>query len=97
MVALRPLNHKVKKVLSYEILSETEWGQEIEIFKPNVYIDITKTFNKKIKAMEAYKSELRDFPHPRSVEALEALAIKRGSEIGVKYAESFYLIREIQG
>jgi hypothetical protein len=47
--------------------------------------------------MEAYKSELRGFPHPRSVEALEALAIKRGSEIGVKYAESFYLIREIRG
>ena len=97
LVALRPLNHKVKKVLSYEILSETEWGQEIEIFKPNVYVDITKTFNKKIEAMNAYKSELRKYPHPRSVEALEALAIKRGSEIGVKYAESFYLIREIQG
>ena len=97
LVALRPINHKVKKILSYEILSETEWGQEIEVFKPNVYVDITKTFNKKIEAMKAYKSELREFPHPRSLKAIEALAIKRGSEIGVKYAESFYLIREIQG
>ena len=83
--------------MSYEILSETEWGQEIEVFKPNVYVDITKTFNKKIEAMKAYESELREFPHPRSLKAIEALAIKRGSEIGVKYAESFYLIREIQG
>ena len=47
--------------------------------------------------MKAYESELREFPHPRSLKAIEALAIKRGSEIGVKYAESFYLIREIQG
>jgi LmbE family N-acetylglucosaminyl deacetylase len=97
LVALRPIHHKVKKILSYEILSETEWGQEIEVFKPNVYVDITKTFNKKIEAMKAYGSELREFPHPRSLKAMEALAIKRGSEIGVKYAESFYLIREIQG
>lgn len=97
LVALRPLNHKVKKILSYEILSETEWGQEIEVFKPNVYVDITKTFNKKIEAMKAYKSELKDSPHPRSLEAIEALAKKRGSEVGVKYAESFYLIREIWG
>ena len=97
LVALRPIHHKVKKILSYEILSETEWGQEIEVFKPNVYVDITKTFNKKIEAMKAYGSELREFPHPRSLKAIEALAIKRGSEIGVKYAESFYLIREIQG
>ena len=96
LVALRPINHKVKKILSYEILSETEWGQEIEVFKPNVYVDITTTFNKKIEAMKAYESELREFPHPRSLKAIEALAIKRGSEVGVKYAESFYLIREIQ-
>lgn len=47
--------------------------------------------------MKAYKSELREFPHPRSVDAIETLTKKRGSEIGIKYAESFYLIREIQG
>ncbi len=95
LVALRPINHKCKKILAYEVLSETEWGQEIEIFKPNVYVDITDTIDIKLEAMKAYKSELKSFPHPRSLEAIKALAIKRGSEIGVKYAESFYLVREI--
>ena len=95
LVALRPINHKCKKILAYEVLSETEWGQEIEVFKPNVYVDITDTIDIKLEAMKAYKSELKSFPHPRSLEAIKALAIKRGSEIGVKYAESFYLVREI--
>ena len=95
LVTLRPLNHKCKKILAYEVLSETEWGREIEIFKPNVYVDITDTLSIKLNAMKAYKSELKPFPHPRSLEAIEALALKRGSEIGVRYAESFYLVREI--
>lgn len=95
LVTLRPINHKCKKILAYEVLSETEWGREIEIFKPNVYVDITDTLSIKLNAMKAYKSELKPFPHPRSLEAIEALALKRGSEIGVRYAESFYLVREI--
>jgi len=95
LVALRPTKWKVSKVFTYEVLSETEWGYEIAMFKPNVYYDITETFQVKIEAMQAYSSELREFPHPRSLEAIEALAKKRGSEIGVKYAEAFYLLREI--
>ena len=92
---MRPIKWKVSKVLSYEVLSETEWGSEIAMFKPNVYYDITDTFQVKIEVMQAYSSELRKFPHPRSLEVIEALAKKRGSEVGVKYAEAFYLIREI--
>ncbi|EKD90134.1 MAG: LmbE family protein [uncultured bacterium] len=94
LVATRPLTGSaIKKILCYEILSETEWG--IEPFKPNVYVDISDNFIIKKKAMEEYKSELKKFPHPRSLEALEALAKKRGSEAGLTYAEAFMLIREI--
>ena len=96
LVASRPINHKIKRILSYEVLSETEWGQPIEPFLPNVYVDISETFKKKIDAMKVYKSELRQPPHPRSLEIIEALAKKRGSEIGVKLAEAFMLIREEQ-
>lgn len=95
LVALRPIKHKVTKIISYEVLSETEWGYEYSVFKPNVYFDITETFDKKLEAMRAYMSEIKRFPHPRSTDAIEALAKKRGSEIGVKYAEAFHLIREI--
>lgn len=97
LVAARPINNSVKRILSYETLSETDWGQPIESFTPNVYVDISETFDKKIKAMKAYGSELKNCPHPRSLEIIEALAKKRGSEIGVKFAEAFMLIREIIG
>lgn len=96
LVATRPINSTIKRILSYETLSETEWGQAIEPFVPNVYVDISETFEKKIKAMKAYASELRQYPHPRSLKTIKALAEKRGSEIGFEYAESFILIREIE-
>lgn len=95
LVAVRPNKQKINKVLSYETLSSTEWGQAIDTFIPNIYVDISKTFDKKIKAMKVYKSELKKAPHPRSLEIIEALAKKRGSEIQAKYAEAFMLIREV--
>lgn len=95
LVALRPLANKVKKILSYEVPSETEWGQSLEPFLPTVYVDISDFILLKINAMKAYRSELKEFPHPRSLETIEALARKRGSEINTGYAEAFQLIREV--
>lgn len=95
LVATRPANRQLKKILAYETLSVTEWGSTIDPFIPNSYIDISETFDKKIEAMKAYGSELKEPPHPRSLEIIEALAKKRGSEIFVNYAEAFLLIREI--
>jgi LmbE family N-acetylglucosaminyl deacetylase len=95
LVALRPGRKTIKRVLAYETLSETEWGQEIEVFTPNVFVDIKEFFNKKIKAMKSYQSEVKSPPHPRSIQIIEALAKKRGSEAGLKMAEAFKLIREI--
>ena len=95
LVAVRPSNLKLKNVLSYETLSGTEWGQSIEPFIPNVYVDISGTLEKKIESMKAYKSELKKYPHPRSLEIIEALAKKRGSEVGTRFAEAFMLIREV--
>lgn len=87
----------VRKVLSYETLSETEWAAPFSenIFIPNVYVDISETLEIKLKAMSAYKIELREFPHPRSLEAISALAKRRGSTVGVRAAEAFMLIKEI--
>jgi LmbE family N-acetylglucosaminyl deacetylase len=95
LVGLRPIDSSVKRILAYEVLSETEWGKPIEPFYQNVYVDITKTLQKKLNAMKAYSSELKTPPHPRSLEVIEALARKRGSEAGVMSAEAFMLIREI--
>lgn len=96
LVATRPNSeHKIKKILSYETPSETEWGRQFKEFSPNVYEDISEEIEAKIEAMKIYKSELKEFPHPRSIEGIEVLAKKRGSEAGKNFAEAFILIREI--
>lgn len=84
----------VKKVLMYEALSETEFAPALHetIFIPNVFIDITPYFERKIEISKIYDSEIMDSPMPRSLDAIEALAKLRGSRIGKKYAEAFCLI-----
>ena len=70
MSATRPMkNELVKEIYSFEVLSSTEWKYPLS-FSPNVFFDISKTLNKKVKAMDAYKSELRDYPHPRSLKGI---------------------------
>ena len=98
LVATRPvLGSSVKKLLSYEIVSETEWGRSLGVFNPTYYVPLTREdVRQKLSAMAAYKSELRQDPHPRSLEVLEALAKLRGSEIGCQLAEAFMLIRGIE-
>lgn len=97
--AARPiLGHTVERMYAYEVPSSTEWGynQFSKSFHPNVFIGIEATLEKKIKAMELYESEVRSFPHPRSPEALRALATRWGSVAGLEAAEAFELIREIR-
>lgn len=96
LVVARPINNNLMKILSYETLSETEWGKPIVPFVPNVYVDIASTVEKKIEAMKSYKSELRKLPHPRSEESIRTLARIRGLESGLDFAEAFTLIREIE-
>jgi LmbE family N-acetylglucosaminyl deacetylase len=96
LVAARPATQRIRKVLSYETLSETEWGAAVVPFVPNVYVDISETYKQKKEALTAYESELRRDPHPRSLKVMAALAKKRGSEAGLERAEAFMLIREIE-
>ncbi len=96
LTCTRPmLGEKVRKILAFETPSSTEWNYNYtEPFTPNVYYDITQTVDFKIKGMDCYKSERREYPHPRSGEALEALAKVRGSQCGFENAEAFMLLRE---
>ena len=99
MVALRPRSKKnVKRIYAYETLSETDWDipNAANAFIPNVYVDITKYIDKKVKAMEKYKNQICEYPNPRSAEGIKALAMHRGSTVSVNYAEAFMLIREIK-
>lgn len=94
MLATRPWsNCSVKKILCYEVLSETEWG-DIP-FVPNLYIDISELLEYKLKAMSCYKSEIKNYAHPRSLEGIKILAQKRGMEAGLRIAEAFIIKKEL--
>lgn len=98
MVALRPVNNpQLKAIYAYETLSETEWNipSAENAFIPNVWSDISDTIALKLQAMSCFKSQIREFPHPRSLEGIEALSKARGSTICVRNAESFMLIRNV--
>ncbi len=100
IVASRPIpnKHLIKQLLFYETASSTEWQVpgSAPPFSPNWYVDISDHLTQKIKALTIYKSEMRDWPHARSLKTIEYLAKWRGSNIGVDSAEAFILGRNIQ-
>jgi LmbE family N-acetylglucosaminyl deacetylase len=99
IAACRPQpGHSVRLLLAFEVASSTEWqpaGSSVA-FQPNWFENVAETFDCKIKALEFYKSEMREWPHPRSLENIENLARYRGSSIGCEFSESFMLLRKIQ-
>lgn len=99
LTATRPLaGGCVREVYAFEVASSTEWafGRIEGAFAPNVFVDIADTLERKCAAMARYESEARPFPHPRSREALQAIARRWGSVAGVPAAEAFELVRAIR-
>ena len=98
ITAARPEpDNYVKKILCFEIPSSTEWQSTCDPSKfiPNWFEDITETLDYKIRALNAYENEMRDWPHPRSTEAIKSLAKWRGASVGLEAAEAFMLIKAI--
>ena len=99
LTATRPQNDMpVKEIYAFEVPSSTEWAfqQMSPSFRPNVFQDIGLTLELKIQAMNTYKSEIRQFPHPRSAQALQAIGRRWGTVVGCEAAEAFELIRSIR-
>lgn len=98
IAACRPQpSHSVKTLLFFEVPSSTEWRPSASgmQFAPNIFYDITDSIDRKLKALNAYAPEMRAFPHPRSIYAVEHLARWRGATIGCEAAEAFMLGRAI--
>jgi len=96
LTATRPKkNVIVKKLMSFEIPSSTEWNFT-SVFAPNTFVDISKELSNKIKALECYKTEIEKFPHPRSAKALESIGNRWGTVSGYSVAEAFCLIRLLE-
>jgi N-acetylglucosamine malate deacetylase 1 len=98
LVAARPTSGaSPSRILCYETLSETEWGAptSADAFVPTVFVDIAEYMPIKLRAMACYETQLQAPPHARSLKAIEALAVYRGSTVSVAAAEAFVLVREI--
>lgn len=87
----------IKKILMYEVISETDFSPALpeNHFQPNVYIDISCYFDKKLKIYNHFESEILPEPLTRSIQTLIAHNRYRGSIINVEYAEAFMLLKEI--
>jgi len=95
MTACRPQSwSSIKKILSFEVLSSTEWNSPTAIqFIPNYFVDISDFWEQKLAALKCYSEEMRVFPHSRSYECVEALAVLRGATNGLFKAEAFCIER----
>jgi len=94
--ATRPMEDEcVKEIYSFEILSSTEWNYPLS-FSPDTYYDISNTIDLKIDAMKEYKSELCEYPHPRSLESIGLNAKYQGMRVGKEYVEAFKCVRIIK-
>lgn len=99
LTACRPVGeYSVREIYTFETPSSTEWNfnGKNNVFYPNVFVDIEDTIDDKLKAMACYQTELREYPHPRSLEALKIIASRWGTVVGKKYVEAFELIRKVR-
>lgn len=98
VTACRPIpGQQVRRILSYEVASSTEWQPpgSGSAFQPNYFVDISAEWALKKQALLVYETEMRPWPHARSLEALEHLARWRGAQVGVEAAEAFCLLRQL--
>lgn len=95
ITAFRPIeNEKCKKIYSFPILSSTEWNYPIS-FSPDTFVNIKETIKFKLDALKLYKSEIREFPHPRSIKGVKISARYWGISVGLEYVEPFKTVRII--
>jgi LmbE family N-acetylglucosaminyl deacetylase len=97
LTGCRPMpGSSVRSIYAFEVPSSTEWAGPDAAFRPNRNVSIADEWRAKKAALEIYQSEMRPFPHARSLEAVEALAVWRGASVGVAKAEAFEVLRQIR-
>lgn len=98
LVVVRPvMGQMVKELYCYRVPSSTEWtpNKADTMFMPNYFVDIEKFAEQKYKAFACYSTELREYPHPRSVQYLSETDKAAGLRVGLMAAEEFVLLRKI--
>jgi len=94
VTAFRPQFGHHQKILSYHIPSSTDYNPMAH-FNGNVYYDVDKFVDKKMQALKVYDDEMRPYPHTRSYKSIMNRMAVNGSEVGLRHAEKFQLIRDV--
>lgn len=90
LVACRPEPiNSVRKLLHLEIPSATGWRFGESAFHPSFWVDVATTANLKLEALKCFGTEIREWPHARSMRAVDALMQWRGASVGMESAEAF--------
>jgi len=94
LVSLRPIEDRRSiTIISFEALSSSEWNFE-QPFIPNLFVNLSsEDLENKVKMLESYSTEIRDYPFPRSGDGIRTLANYRGIQSGFMAAEAFKIIR----
>lgn len=94
LVATRPTETCIEAVYAFDTASSTEWAYP-RSFVPDTWVDVSSTLQLKLNAMACYKSELREYPHPRSLKALENKALAWGNQCCMDASEVFMTVRRV--
>jgi len=100
LTACRPVpGASVARIYAFETVSSSEWAATAQQqgFQPTHFVDIAAHLAAKARALDCYAGEMRAFPHPRSPEAVAALASWRGASVGLAAAEAFVVVRQVEG
>lgn len=92
LIATRPTESFLRAVYAFDTASSTEWGYP-RTFVPDTWVEISATLETKIEAMACYESEVRPYPHPRSLDALRHRARAWGNQACMDAAEVFMTVR----
>lgn len=86
----------IKRISLCEVVSSTDWAPPSQgSFQPNTFVDVGKTFDRKLAALEHFRGAMKPFPHSRSLENVRALAHVRGAQVGIPLAEAFVTVRDL--
>ncbi len=94
LVATRPLEQTLEAIYAFDTASSTEWAYP-RTFVPDVWVDISATLDVKLRAMACYEREVCEYPHPRSLKALEYRARAWGNQCCLDAAEVFMTVRRV--
>ena len=94
ITAFRPLKkEKCKEILFFEIPSSTDYSPQD--FVPNYFVEISKHWLLKKKALLAYGNEIKNQKTSRDLSSLKSFYEYRGNTVGLKMCESFFIFKKL--